>query len=104
MTTSTLMPLPPMPLPPHQSGLIIEAVERHNVSGGQVREALQRVNQAINIAWRIRPADQLGLTEAQFTQLVCHCCYPQVLDAAFTAGGVADVAVRIRRFVAELDA
>ncbi|MEU6325007.1 hypothetical protein [Streptomyces sp. NPDC047009] len=94
----------PMALPPHRSGAIIEAVEHRNVDGAQVRAAAACTSQAILAAWSIRPDDQRHLTQAQYAQLVTHCFYPQVLDAAFTLVGVVDVAVRVRQLVTGLDA
>ncbi|MFE2586004.1 hypothetical protein [Streptomyces sp. NPDC059378] len=92
-----------MPLPPHRSGAIIEAVEHRNVDGARVRAAAACASQAIPAAWRMRPEGQRNLTEAQYTQLVVHCCYPQVLEAAFTLPGVAEVAARVQLLVAEID-
>ncbi|MDX3766442.1 MULTISPECIES: hypothetical protein [unclassified Streptomyces] len=74
MTTSTLMPMPPHP------GLnITETVERHDVDGAQLRDALDRINRALAKAWDV---EHYGLTQEQFTQLVCHCFYNTLLDDA----------------------
>lgn len=74
MTTSTLMPMPPYP------GLnITETVERHDVDGAQLRDALDRINRALTKAWDV---EHYGLTQEQFTQLVCHCFYNRLLDDA----------------------
>ncbi|WP_326604297.1 hypothetical protein [Streptomyces sp. NBC_01800] len=73
-TASTRMPTPPYP------GLdITETVERHDVDGAQLRDALDRINHALTKAWDIA---HYGLTQEQFTQLVCHCFYNTLLDDA----------------------
>lgn len=73
-TASTRMPTPPYP------GLnITETVERHDVDGAQLRDALDRINRALTKA---RDVEHYGLTQEQFTQLVCHCFYNTLLDDA----------------------
>ncbi|WP_324787140.1 hypothetical protein [Streptomyces sp. H51] len=93
-----------LPLPPHQGEVTGEIAERFNANHEQVRAAAVCVSHAIAGAWGCRPEDQRSLTKAQYTQLVLHLYYPQILDAAFARPFVGDVAVVVRRLVAELDA
>ncbi|MFB7329920.1 hypothetical protein [Streptomyces sp. NPDC056190] len=95
MTHATAMPLPPYP------GLnILETVERHDVDGAQLRDALRRVNNALDIAWDA----ESGLAKEQFTQLVCSCFYNQLLDQALRRRSTYAVAFLIEELVTELSA
>ncbi|MGW1801701.1 hypothetical protein ACWCQN_38740 [Streptomyces sp. NPDC001984] len=84
-STSTLMPLPPYP------GLRIDdVVDRHDVTGADVRDAADLVNRAITMAFEagefFLPKDrEHGLTREQFTQVVCHCFYSTLFETALIA-------------------
>lgn len=102
--TSTLMPLPPYP------GLnIVDVVERHDVTGADVRNATDLVNRALGKAFEagdgFLPKDrEHGLTREQFTQLVCHCFYPQLFETALIARSLWQVAVDMHVHIAQLSA
>ncbi|WP_073947599.1 hypothetical protein [Streptomyces kebangsaanensis] len=96
----TTAPDTTMPLPPYPGLNILETVERHDVDGAQVRSALRRVNNALDIAW----GAECGLTKGQFTQLVCHCFYNRLLDQALRRPSTYAVAFLIEELVGELSA
>ncbi|MFE4424392.1 hypothetical protein [Streptomyces sp. NPDC056817] len=89
-----------MPLPPYPGLCILETVECHDVDGAQVRAALRRVNNALDIAWDAEG----GLTKEQFTQVVCHCFYNQLLDQALRRPSTYAVAFLIEGLLTELSA
>nr|WTB35233.1 hypothetical protein OG781_42390 [Streptomyces sp. NBC_00830] len=77
MTTVTTASIR-MPMPPYSGLNILETVERHDVDGAQLRDALGRINRALTKA----DVEHYSLTREQFTQLVCHCFYNTLLDDA----------------------
>ncbi|MFJ3248423.1 hypothetical protein [Streptomyces sp. NPDC086782] len=96
----TTVPDTTMPLPPYPGLDIFETVESHDVDGAQVRSALRRVNNALDIAWDAEG----GLTKEQFTQLVCSCFYNRLLDQALRRPSTYGVAFLIEELITELSA
>lgn len=93
-----------LPLPEHHAAAILATLHRLQPTGAQIADAIARMDKAVLIAWGKRPADQRAMDRTQFTELVEHTRYPQVLEAALTTDGTFPLANRITELVAELDA
>ncbi|MEU6325001.1 hypothetical protein [Streptomyces sp. NPDC047009] len=101
-STSALMPVPPSP------GLdVVDVVDRHDVTGADVRDAADLVNKAITVAFEagefFLPKGRVhGLTQEQFTRLACHCFYKQLFEAALVTRSLWRVAFDIHVYIGQL--
>ncbi|MGW4047364.1 hypothetical protein [Streptomyces sp. NPDC004721] len=101
-STSTLMPLPPYP------GLdVVDVVDRHDVTGADVRDAADLVNKALAKAFEagddFLPKDrEHGLTREQFTQVVCHCFYSTLFETALVTKSLWLVASDMHVYIGQI--
>jgi hypothetical protein len=96
-----------MPRPPYPGLRIDDVVDRHDVTGADVRDAAGLVNQALDLAFEagefFLPKDrEHGLTKEQFTQLACHCFYNQLFEAALITRSVWRVAFDIHTSIGQI--
>lgn len=102
MTTSTLMP--PVPYPGLRIG---DVVDRHDVTGADVRNAAALVNEALGAAFNpdrdfVRINRAHGLNREQFTQVVCHCFYNTLFETALIAKSLWLVANDMHVYVGQI--
>ncbi|MGW3246618.1 hypothetical protein [Streptomyces sp. NPDC001070] len=102
MTTASTLTPPPLP-----AGLdIVDIVDRHDVTGADVRDATDLVNKAIAMAFEagdfFLPKDrEHGLTHEQFTQTAC-LFYRSLFETALIAKSLWLVATDIHVHIGQI--